>query len=99
MNDEQKGGNISERVTIAGAELVDYVKRLVEQGNVRRLIIRKPDGDVLLEVPLTAGIAVSGALALMVPVFAALGAMAALVAKVQVEIVRSDEEDENQSSE
>lgn len=99
MNDEQKGGNISERVTIAGAELVDYVKRLVEQGNVRRLIIRKPDGDVLLEVPLTAGIAVSGALALMVPVFAALGAMAALVAKVQVEIVRSDEEDENQRSE
>lgn len=99
MKDEQKGGNITERVTIAGNELVDYVKRLVEQGNVRRLIIRKPDGDVLLEVPLTAGIAVSGALALMVPVFAALGAMAALVAKVQVEIVRSDEEDENRSSE
>lgn len=93
MNDDEKGGNITERVTVAGNELVDYVKGLIEQGNVRRLIIRKPGGDVLLEVPLTAGIAVSGALALMAPVFAALGAMAALVAKVQVEIVRSDDED------
>jgi len=91
MNDEQKGGNITERVTVAGNELVDYVKDMIAQGNVRRLIIRKPGGDVLLEVPLTAGIAVSGALALMAPVFAALGAMAALVAKVQVEIVRSDD--------
>lgn len=91
MNDEQKGGNISERVTVAGNELVGYVKGMIEQGNVRRLIIRKPGGDVLLEVPLTAGIAVSGALALMAPVFAALGAMAALVAKFQVEIVRSDD--------
>jgi hypothetical protein len=93
MNDEQKSGNITERVTIAGSELVDYVKRLIEQGNVRRLIIRKPDGDVLMEVPLTAGIAVSGALALMAPVLAAIGAMAALVAKVQVDIVRSDDPD------
>lgn len=92
MNDEQKGGNITERVTVAGTELVDYVKGLVGQGNVRRLIIRKPDGDVLLEVPLTAGIAVSGALALMAPVLAALGAMAALVAKVEVDIVRNDDE-------
>ena len=91
MTEEQKGTNITERVTIAGSELVDYVKGVINEGNVRRLIIRKPDGDLLLEVPLTAGIAVSGALTLMAPVLAALGAMAALVAQVQVEIVRSDD--------
>jgi hypothetical protein len=94
MSDEQKGSNITERVTIAGADLVDYVKGLIQEGNIRRLIIRKPDGDVLLEVPLTAGIAVSGAIALMAPVFAALGAMAALVAKVQVDIVRNDDSED-----
>jgi len=91
--DDYKASTSRERITIAGNELVDNVKRLIEEGNVRRLIIRKPDGDVLIEIPLTAGIAVSGALALMAPVFAALGAMAALVAKVQVEIVRSDDQD------
>ncbi len=95
MSDEYKSGNITERVTIAGSELVDYVKGLIGQGNVRRLIIRKPDGDVLLEVPLTAGIAVTGALALMAPVLAAIGAMAALVAKVEVDIVRNDNEEED----
>jgi hypothetical protein len=46
-----------------------------------------------MEVPLTAGVAAGTALALMIPVLAALGAMAALVAKVQVEIVRADDEE------
>lgn len=94
MNQIDKRGNTrSERITIAGSELVDRVKQLIAEGNVRRLIIRKPSGDLLMEVPLTAGIAVSGALALMAPILAALGAMAALVAKVQVEIVRSNDQD------
>ena len=95
MSDERNSGNIKERVTVAGSELVDYVKGLIEQGNVRRLIMRKPDGDVLLEVPLTAGVAVSGALALIAPVLAAIGAMAALVAKVEVDIVRGNDEGED----
>ncbi|MEA3278704.1 MAG: DUF4342 domain-containing protein [Pseudomonadota bacterium] len=90
MDNDRQSRKVTERVTLAGSELVDYVKRLIAEGNVRRLIIRKPGGDVLVEVPLAAGIAVSGALTLMAPVLAALGAMAALVAKVQVEIVRSD---------
>ena len=93
MTQDVEGKSHRERITIAGSELVDYVKRLISEGNVRRLIIRKPDGDVLMEVPLAAGIAVSGALTLMAPVLAALGAMAALVAKVQVEIVRRDDDD------
>ena len=92
MNVEKRGGTITERLTVAGTELVGYVKGLIQKGNIRRLIIRKPDGDVLLAVPLTAGIAVGGALTLIAPVLAALGAMAALVAKVEVDIVRRDDE-------
>jgi hypothetical protein len=88
MNQEKQRRSIGEEVTLAGGELVDYVKRLVAEGNVRRLIIRKSGGEVLLEVPLTVGVAVSGALTLMAPVLAALGALAALIAKVRVEVVR-----------
>ena len=91
MRQEQNDESPRERITVAGSELVDKVKHLIAEGNVRRLIIRKPDGDVLVEVPLTAGIAVSGAVTLMAPVLAALGAMAALVAKVQVGSVRDGE--------
>jgi hypothetical protein len=89
MNHDKQRRSIKEEVTLAGGELVDYVKRLIAEGNVRRLIIRKPGGEVLVEVPLTAGVAVGAALALMAPVLAALGALAALLAQVRVEVVRS----------
>jgi hypothetical protein len=88
MNDRDQPPPEPERITVSGGDLVDKVKRLIEEGNVRRLVIRKPSGDVLMEVPLTAGVAVSGAVTIMAPVLAAIGAVAALVAKVQVEIVR-----------
>lgn len=97
MADKEKR-SWTEEIEITANELVDRVKELIEEGNVRRLIIRKADGDVLLEVPLTAGVAVGGAVTLVAPVLAALGAMAALLVKVRVEIVRSDEEDEEDES-
>lgn len=82
-----------EEIEIAGSELVERVKELVREGNIRRLIIRKPSGELLMEIPLTAGVMVGGAFTIVAPVLAALGAMAALLAKVKVEIVRIKEED------
>jgi len=84
-----------EEIEIAGSELVERVKELIKEGNVRRLIIRKPSGELLMEIPLTAGVMVGGAFTIVAPVLAALGAMAALIAKVKLEIVRiKDEEKE-----
>jgi phage-related minor tail protein len=79
-----------EEIEIAGGELVGRIKELIAEGNVRRLIIKKTDGDLLLEVPLTAGVAVGGVFTIVAPVLAAIGAMAALLAKVKVEVVRVD---------
>lgn len=81
-----------EEIEVAGDHLVARVKELIAEGNVRRLIIRSPEGKVLFEVPLTAGVAVGGVVTLLSPVLAALGALAALVANVKVEIVRDPEE-------
>lgn len=83
-----------EQIEVAGGELVDRVRELIEEGNVRRIIIHKPDGDVLLEVPLTAGVAVGSVVTLLAPVLAALGAMAALVSQMRVEIVRTEDDDD-----
>ena len=94
MRKDKQKQPVTEEVTLAGSQLVEYVKNVITAGNVRRLIIRKPRGEVLMEVPLTAGLAVGGALTAMAPLLAALGAMAALLAKVTVEIVRTDESDE-----
>ena len=95
MNQESKKQTVSEQATIAGNQLVEYVKNAIAAGNVRRLIIRKPNEEVLLEIPLTAGVAVGGVLTAMAPVLAALGAMAALLTKVKVEIVRIDDSDDD----
>ncbi len=93
MSDKEKR-TWTEELEFTASELVDRVKELIEQGNVRRLIIRKPDGEVLIEVPLAAGVAVGGAVTIIAPVLAALGAMAALLVRVKVEVIRTDEEDE-----
>lgn len=93
---EKKDRDWTEEFVVAGNDLVDRIKKLVADGNVRRLIIRKPDGDILMEIPLNAGVAVGGAVTIMVPVLAALGALAALLAEFRLEVVRIDDPDEKQ---
>ncbi len=86
--------SLTEEIVVAGGDLVEQVKKLVQQGNVRRLIIKKSNGDVLMEIPLTAGAVVGGTLMVIAPILAALGALAALLAEVRVEIVHSDESED-----
>ena len=84
----------SEEIVVAGGELVERIKKLVQEGNVRRLIIRKPSGETLIEIPLTAGVVAGGGFVILAPVLAALGALAALLAEVKVEIVRVDDKND-----
>lgn len=77
-----------EEIQVRGAELVERVKTLIQEGNVRRLVVRRPGGEALVEIPLSAGVGIAGLLTLMAPVLAALGAMAALVADFRVQIER-----------
>ncbi len=78
-----------EEFEIAGNQLVDRVKELIAEGNVRRLIIRAPDDHILMEIPLTASVVVGGAVTILAPVLAALGALAALIAHVKIQVVRN----------
>lgn len=96
---EQKNKNEKpewiEEIEVAGTDLVGRVKELVEQGNVRRLIIRNANNDVLIEVPLTPAVVVGGVATVINPILAALGALAALIAKLKIEVVRIDSIDED----
>lgn len=97
MSDDKKKNEYVEEFEVAGRDLVARVKELIEQGNVRTLIIRKSDGDVLMEVPLTASVIAGSAMLVFTPVLAALGAAAAFLAEVKIEVVRmSDEEIEEE---
>jgi len=89
-----KAKNMSTEKTVKGSELIEYIKTLIKKGNVRRLVIKKPSGKKVLEVPLSAGIGVSGLLLIIAPVLVAISSVAALVAEFKIEITHADEEDE-----
>jgi hypothetical protein len=91
MNDSTKERTWKEEVEIAGNQLIDRIKELIAEGNVRRLILRTQDDKTILEIPLTAGAVVGGVVTIIAPLLAALGALAALVARVKVQIVRSED--------
>ncbi|MER3483037.1 MAG: hypothetical protein C4332_07685 [Meiothermus sp.] len=82
-----------EEIGVAGNQLVDRMKDLVAEGNVRRVIIRTKEGRELLAVPMTVGVLGGGVLALAAPIWAAVGALAALVAQVKLEVVREEPEE------
>jgi len=73
-----------EEFEVTGEKLLATVRELVHQGNVRRIVIRNAKGMTLLEIPLVLGIAG----AVLVPVWAAIGALAALLVKFTLVIER-----------
>lgn len=79
----------TEQIEVRGEELVAYVKRLAAEGQVKRIRVIEPDGDIALEMPLTIGAIAGGAVIVAAPLLALLGALAAFVSKVKVEIVRN----------
>ena len=76
---EEKGQYRKEEFKVTGEQLLSEIKRLVSEGNIRRIVIRQGD-KTLVEIPLTLGV-IGIALA---PVWAAIGAIAALVAECTI---------------
>ena len=80
----------TEKYTVSGDELLAKVKKLIHEGNVRRIRVIQ-GGRTILEVPLTVG-APAAAIGIMVaPVLAALGALAALITECTIEVEKVDE--------
>ena len=83
------GNERLEEFSINGDELLAKVRQLVHEGNVRRLTIKNETGDTLLVIPLTIGV-IGAAL---LPVFAAIGALAALATRCTIVVERAAPED------
>jgi hypothetical protein len=75
-----------ETIKVEGGQLIDRVKQLIHEGNVRRVIIKQGEHTVV-EFPLTIGVVG----ALLAPALAALGAIAALITDCTIEVERSEE--------
>ena len=77
----------NEKFTISGSELVEKIKQLVHEGNIRRVRVLH-EGRTILEIPLSIGAPAVAIGILAAPVLAALGAFAALVTECTIEVER-----------
>lgn len=76
----------TEEFKVSGDDVVSFVKKVIAEGNARRIIIKSEEGNTIVELPVTIG-AVG---ALLLPALAALGAIAALVTKCTIVVERRD---------
>jgi len=87
QNAQAKAGrSYTEEFKVSGEAVLSKVRELVHEGNVRRITIKNDDGRTLIEIPLTLGVIGT----VLLPVWAAIGAIAALAANLTIAVERTD---------
>lgn len=74
-----------ESFKVAADQLVDAVRKVLHEGNVRRIVIKQHDGRTVAEFPMTVGVVG----AVIAPVLAAVGALAAVLSECTIEVERA----------
>ena len=85
----ERASDALEEIKLASNQVVDKVRELIEEGNVRRIALKKGE-RTLFEIPLTVGVGAGAAALLYSPIIAAVGAVAALVSEVTLVVERTD---------
>lgn len=76
----------TEEHKVSGERLLSRVKELVHEGNIRRITIKNDQGHTLMELPLTVGVVG----AVLLPIWVAIGALAALAANYTLVVEKVD---------
>lgn len=76
----------TEEFKVSGNDVIATVKKIIAEGNARRILIKNEAGQTIVEFPLAVG-AVG---AIIAPVLAAIGAIVALVTKCTIVVERRD---------
>lgn len=79
----------TEKYTISGSQLVEKIKQLIHEGNIRRMRVLH-EGRTVLEIPLSVGAPAAAITIMAAPLLAALGAFAALVTECTIEVEKID---------
>lgn len=87
-----------QKFTVSGSELVEKVKQLIREGNIRRIRLIHDDRP-LIDIPLTVGAPAVVATVVAAPVLAALGAIAAVITECTLEIEKIDDSPEESDAE
>lgn len=87
MSEDVSKETRTEEHKVRGENLVSKVKEIIHEGNVRRISIKNDEGKELIEIPLTLGVVGT----LLLPAWAAVGAIAALVTNCSIVVEREEE--------
>jgi len=79
----------TEEFRVSGESVLAKVRELVHEGNVRRITIKNDEGRTLIEIPLTLGVIGT----VLLPVWAAIGAIAAMAANLTIAVERTGASD------
>ncbi len=79
----------NEKFTVSGSQIVDKVKQLIHEGNIRKVRLLH-EGRTVLEIPLSIGAPAAALGIMMAPILAAIGAFAALVTECTIEVERTE---------
>jgi hypothetical protein len=95
MTDDKRNAwkTLVEEIEVSGQHLLAEINKLIAEGNVRKLVVKTDDGHIFLTIPLTAGAVAGGVLTLGAPWLAVLAAVAGVVARVKIEVVREESAD------
>lgn len=77
----------TEEFRVNGEALIAKIKEILHEGNVRRIIIKDEKGATYIEIPMTVGVIGT----LLLPVWAAVGAIAALAANFNIVVEKNVE--------
>lgn len=90
----KKADQALEEIRIKGNQLVDRVREVVEEGNARRILVKK-EGRTVMEFPLSVGVGGAAAAILLSPTLAAIGAFASLASDIHVVVERFETSSES----
>jgi hypothetical protein len=84
--EKNEGRSRFEEFRVSGDEILNKIKEIVHEGNVRRIILKDENGKTFMELPLTVGVVG----ALVAPVLAAVGAVAALASNLTIVVEKTE---------
>ena len=88
MTEDEK--TTSEKFTVSGDKIVEKIKQIIQEGNIRRVRLIHKD-RAIFDIPLTIGAPAAAAIVIAAPVLAAIGAFAALVTECTLEVEKVEE--------
>lgn len=99
MNTSESKKTFTEEIKGTVSEIISQVKKLIKEGNARRIIIQNKDGKVLFQSQLTVGLAGTAVLTVIAPIVAAISMFALFMNDIKIIVERYPEEESTEKDE